>query len=289
MVGGVAIAVAIWLLVVALAEPYSWQTLGTGHDARPYWTALTGSPYLTSTVGAHDAYLYSPAFLQLIGPLRVLPWQAFIAAWTIVMIGAALFVVGPVLLGPVLLLVLPELLGGNITLLIALAIVLGFRWPAAWSFVLLTKVTPGVGLLWFAVRGEWRKLAVAIGATVALVSVSWIVSPTGEWQRWFEVLAVNAGAPITSGSLPVPALVRVPLAVLLIVWGARTDRRWVLPIGCLLAMPVIWYGSLTLLAAVIPLSAEREVRHQWTTAIAIVRAWWDDRRTPGKQREPQGA
>ena len=43
------------------------------------------------------------------------------------------------------------------------AIVLGFRWPFTWAFVLLTKVTPGVGLLWFAVRREWRSLAIALG------------------------------------------------------------------------------------------------------------------------------
>jgi hypothetical protein len=60
---------------------------------------------------------------------------------------------------------LMELAGGNIEILIAVAIVVGFRWPAAWSFVLLTKVTPGVGLLWFAVRREWNQLATALVAT----------------------------------------------------------------------------------------------------------------------------
>ena len=38
-----------------------------------------------------------------------------------------------------------ELAGGNIHLLLAAAIVLGFRWPATWSLVLLTKVTPVSG------------------------------------------------------------------------------------------------------------------------------------------------
>ena len=28
------------------------------------------------------------------------------------------------------------------------------RWPAAWAFVLLTKMTPGIGLLWFAFRRD---------------------------------------------------------------------------------------------------------------------------------------
>jgi len=38
-----------------------------------------------------------------------------------------------------------DLTVGNIHLLLAAAILLGFRWPWTWSFVLLTKITPGIG------------------------------------------------------------------------------------------------------------------------------------------------
>ena len=48
------------------------------------------------------------------------------------------------------LLAVVELSGGNIRLL-GVAAVIGFRRPP-WSFVILTKVTPGIGLLWFVVR-----------------------------------------------------------------------------------------------------------------------------------------
>src|SRR3989442_1267745 len=78
-----------------------------------------------------------------------------------------------------------ELYHGNIRLLIAAAIALGFRYPAAWSFVLLTKVTPGVGLLWFAVRREWRRLAIALGVTAALVAVS-LAFDFRLWQQWIQ-------------------------------------------------------------------------------------------------------
>ena len=50
--------------------------------------------------------------------------------------------------------VLIELQAGNIHLPLALAIGLGLRYPATWVFVLLTKPTLGIGLLWFAVRRE---------------------------------------------------------------------------------------------------------------------------------------
>jgi hypothetical protein len=270
MVLGAIGAVLLWVGVTALTEPYDWTTLGTGHDARPYWTAAFQAPYATSRVGEHNAYLYSPAFLQVIAPLRALPWQAFVGAWTALLIAATVFLVGPALLGLGLLIALPEIFGGNITLLLAAAIVLGFRWPATWSFVLLTKVTPGIGLLWFAVRREWRALAVAAGATLLFVAISYALAPPGVWFAWINELSANATTPIESGSLPVPLLVRLPLAALVIAWGAAGNRRWALPIGCLLALPVIWYGSLSLLVAVIPLVSSRE--------LAAVRGWWAGRR-----------
>ncbi|MEZ4596262.1 MAG: hypothetical protein R3C32_05075 [Chloroflexota bacterium] len=86
-----------------------------------------------------------------------IPWPVFVTAWFAAGVALYVWMVGPWSLA---LLAVPvfavELFIGNIHLLLALAVVLGFRWPAAWSFVLLTKVTPGIGLLWFVVRREWR-------------------------------------------------------------------------------------------------------------------------------------
>ena len=70
-----------------------------------------------------------------------------------------------------------ELYHGNVHLWIASAIVLGFRYPWTWAFVLLTKVTPGLGLVWFAARREWRSLAIALGVTAAIVAVSLVARP----------------------------------------------------------------------------------------------------------------
>ena len=61
-----------------------------------------------------------------------------------------------------------ELYLGNVHILIAVAILLGFKHPWTWAFVLLTKTTCGVGLLWFVVRREWRSLWIALGATAFL-------------------------------------------------------------------------------------------------------------------------
>ncbi|MEZ4597157.1 MAG: hypothetical protein R3C32_10255 [Chloroflexota bacterium] len=108
-------------------------------------------------MGHESAYLYSPAFLPgALAPLRSalvarLPVRVDDAAAA----GAAL-ALRTALFGPLIVLTFPELWGGNITILLAAMIVVGFVRPGAWAFALLTKVTPALRLLWFAVRREWR-------------------------------------------------------------------------------------------------------------------------------------
>ena len=112
--------------------------------------------------------------------------------WTAIMLVAVRFLTGPRLFALGALLAVVELSGGNISLLLAGAMVIGFRYPAAWAFVILTKVTPGIGLLWFVVRREWRQLGIALGATAAIVAVSFVVMP-GAWIEWMQVLVRIAG------------------------------------------------------------------------------------------------
>ena len=149
-----------------------------------------------------------------------------------------------------------EIWGGNIHLLLALAIVLGFRWPGAWAAVLLTKVTPGIGLLWFAARREWRALAIALGTTLAVVVGSWLLAPD-LWSAWLSMLLREAGGQASQGHIPVPIWVRLPLAALLTVYAARRDARWLMPVVVLLAMPVLWWGSLSVLIGSVALERRR--------------------------------
>jgi hypothetical protein len=252
---GIAVAIAAWLLIVVFSEPWG-RLWGTGQDARCYWQATLGDPYLHSDWNDPIAYVYSPAFLQLVSPLTALPWQAFMAAWSAILLVAVRFLTGPRLLaaGVLFPFALMEVAGGNVSLLLAAAIVIGFRWPAAWSLVLLTKVTPGIGLLWFAVRREWRSLAIALGATAAIALVSFVILPN-QWRDWVDVVIRNAlaGKSGTWASVPIPLWIRLPFAIALVVWGARTDRRWTVPVGAMLALPALWYGGLSMLLAVIPL------------------------------------
>ena len=250
---GLVLAIAAWAVIVIFAEPWG-RLWGTGQDARCYYQATLADPYLHSSWNDPIAYVYSPAFLQLVTPLTALPWQAFMAVWTALLIGAVRFLTGPRLLAAGLLFPFTamEVAGGNVSLLLAVAIVIGFRWPAAWAIVLLTKITPGVGLLWFAVRREWRQLAIALGATAAIAAASALVLPDA-WRDWVDVIIGNAGKGGTWASVPVPLWIRLPIAVAIVVWGARTDRRWTVPVASMLALPALWYGGISMLLAVIPL------------------------------------
>jgi hypothetical protein len=115
-------------------------------DAHAYWAANPLDPYNNAALMDFDAYFYSPAFTQAIWPLHALPWPIFAGLWTAAIVVAFRWM-SDLWLGLVILLppVFIEIAVGNIHAFIGVAIVLGFRWPATWAFILLTKVTPGVG------------------------------------------------------------------------------------------------------------------------------------------------
>jgi hypothetical protein len=235
-------------------------------DAFAYWTTRTGDFYATAETGRIGAYLYSPAFAQLLAPLVLLPLAMFTALWTAINCAAVWWLFRGSALASLLFLPIPfEIISGNVHLLYAVAIVVGFRWPATWALMLLTKVTPGIGLLWFAGRREWRSLFVALAVTAAVAGASYVLDPAS-WRRWVELLSVGAG---TAGGgslttvgyyLPVPLLPRLVLAALVVLFASLTNRRWLVPVAVVLALPVIWSNSLAILAAVYPLWRTRSNR-----------------------------
>lgn len=238
------------------------------NDAYGIYVAWRGGLYDVPWL-AHGAYVYAPPFAQLIAPLTLLPWRAFWAVWVGLQLAALLWMTGPRWAAVILLLPWPSIpdypnavagtIGnGNPQLLLAAAIVLAYRYPAAWAAPLLMKVTPGVGLLWYIVRREWRNLAIALGTTAAIVAISFAFAPD-LWRQWFGLLGTAAGAdPRTvERFVYVPLLVRLPVAILLIAWGARTDRYWTVPIAVMLALPAISLGGLAIAVGAIPFLGQR--------------------------------
>lgn len=220
-----------------------------GFDAYAYWHLDIEDPYALAA-GALGAFTYTPVAARLFAPATLLSWPAFLTIWLAILAATLIW------LGwrrSLLVLAFPpvalELYHGNIHLLMAAAVALGFRYPAAWAFVLLTKVTPGVGLLWFAVRREWRPLGIALLATAAIAAVSLVIDAR-LWAEWLSsaVLPVAANG-VDQATLPIPLVVRLPAAAVLVAWGGLTDRKWTVPVAVAIATPVFWVTSLSVLAA----------------------------------------
>jgi hypothetical protein len=249
-----AILVTAIFATARLLDLYPWNE--RIFDLWAYWSTRSGFDYAGARPGVSGAYIYSPAFAHAISPLTALPFSVFAAVWTALLVatlgwlsGWRAFFIG--ILAPVTM----SIAIGQTDLLMAAAIVVGFRWPAAWVVMILTKVTPGIGLFWFAARREWRHLTIALGATFAVVVISWAIDPP-VWRGWIAMLLRFDFPTAANGIyLPIPVWVRLPLVVLLIAWGARTDRRWVLPIGVCLSLPTVWLNTPTILIAMLPLTA----------------------------------
>ena len=239
---------AAYYFVVQRIQPWTF----VGVDARAYWQVDLAHPYIGSGVGDVSTYLYSPAFAQLMAPFSLLPFPVFDGLWTALLLVVCAWLIRPwPWVGLILFLPMTyELFVGNVHFLIAAAIVLGFRAPIAWAFPILTKVTPGLGVLWFAVRREWRALALALGGTAAIVTISFALAPAA-WSDWYAFLLASPGR----SQLLVP---RTVLAAVLVAFGAVTGRRWLVPIAIWLALPIVWVNSWVILLAAIRLRG-REV------------------------------
>ena len=226
------------------------------HDARAYWALELDNLYSRGQVGGVDAFLYSPVFAQAFSPLTWLPWLLFAGLWAALNLAALTWMAGPAIAGLLLLVpgspVIDEVGTGNIHLLLGAAIVLTFRWPAAWALPLLTKVTPGIALLWLAGARRWRSFAVALGATAAIVTVSFLLAP-GLWFDWFNVLSGNVERPIPTeiAVIPGPLWARTAAGAAVALVGGRQGWRWAAPLAATIALPVPWSSGLTVLVGVI--------------------------------------
>jgi hypothetical protein len=245
---------------IVLAAAYWWQLTQNGGepaDVTFFWHAdpanLYPHPELLHERGG-PGYNYSPAWELIVGPARHLPFETFVAIWRALLLVTLLWLAGPLtvfvlFLGPVA----SEVNAGNIQFLLAAAIVLGFRkpawWASTWAFVLLTKVSPGIGLLWFALRREWRHLAWAIGMTGVIVIVTFVIWPD-RWFGWVRLLTAGSPPPVPPYNWSI--WIRLPFALAFVVVGAWRGWRWPVIVGGTLALPVFFFLSPSMLVGVLP-------------------------------------
>ena len=115
-----------------------------------------------------------------------------------------------------------------------------------------------------------RNLALAVGGTAAIAAGSYLLAPN-LWSEYVTTMVDNLSYdPGHPYPVPIPLPIRTAAAAGLVWWGARTDRPWVVPIGAVLALPIIWFHGLAILAALVRLWRERE--RQPTPIVATERS-----------------
>ena len=236
------------------------------NDAYATWNAWHDGRLYPSVWRPVSEYPYAPAFAQVFWPLTLLPWGVVHAAWAAFQLAVLTWMLGP--LGALLALAFPfpridghgtavyaTINNGNPMILVAGAITLGLtRWPGAFAFVLLTKVSAGIGIVYFALRREWRKLGLAVGVTAGIVVVSAVFTPH-LWVEWAQFLhgaafhSASAEALAKERFLPVPMPLRSLVGLALIVIAAWRGWLWAVAVGCFLALPDIHLGGFAVLTA----------------------------------------
>jgi len=263
----------LWALgiLVTVAQADMLGRDGLGQDAHAYWAVWQGdwrTDVYDIPPAQLDAFNYSPVFALLVWPLAQLPWPVFAGVWTALCLAALVWLLRPLgwrWVPPLVLCASPEVLTGNVFWALAVVAALGTvvprpGWAAVWSFAVLTKITPALGPLWHLARGEWRAVAAAAGTTLVLVAGTWLVVPD-LWQQWLAFLLDHeaSGEQVGSQVLP-PLAVRLPLAVVLVLWGGRTGRAWTVPVGMVLATPVASLAVFVMLAALPRIRAAADAR-----------------------------
>jgi hypothetical protein len=253
---GYALVATGWCVAIALG------LIDGAIDARGWWGSPLPNVYVNRDYTTGYGFYFSPVAAFVFYPLTLLPWTVFAALWTAVMFVCLYWLAGRwsfafLFLPPVLW----ELQLANIVLPLGVVAVAGLRHPALWSFALLTKITPGIGVVWFAVRREWRSLAIALGTTVAGALVTFVVAP-GLWSDWIALLASNIDVrPAAVNDMPtLPLLVRLGLALGIVVWGALTNRRWAIPVAVTLATPNLASNAFSSLLGVFRIAREDGLR-----------------------------
>jgi hypothetical protein len=254
-------------------------------DAWTYWTANLSHLYPVQW-GGDQLYIYPPPLAQLTTLLQPIGWSAFIVLWTTLLWAALAYMLGrwtwlfvgvglavvPLGYGAPAELsdVLGHALNGNVQLFIAAGLVIALResgraaawraeaWRAAgWLPAVLTKVVSGIGLGWYVFRFDWRSLVRVLAITAAVCAVSFAFAPN-QWFEWVSWILSHSDSAAPVALEPIPFAVRLPACLALLLWGARTNRAWVVPIVVGFGTPALYLGTYpSMWIAAIPLFLDR--------------------------------
>lgn len=252
------LSVAALGLGLALAVAQVAGLTPLAQDAYVYHrVAASGDLYSVTWQTGGGPYQYSPAFAHVLSFVGWLPLRVFTALWQLGLVAVLVATIRGWALPLVLVgyaapgawsAVASEVAMGNVQIILGAVAVFGLRWPGLWVFALLSKVTPGVGLVWFLARREWRHLAIALGVTALVAGASFIARP-GDWFGWVEYLRTDSPDAFPGWTLPVPLWARLGISAAALWWGGRTDRPWIVPLAVGLSIPMAYGTMLATMAA----------------------------------------
>ncbi len=226
-------------------------------DAVAYWEAgQSQNLYPEHWSEVATGYLfYPPPVAQVMTFLQPIGWPVFVTilttaifasmwycagrwSWVLLALGLPflLFKIGPQVAATFL----GYALMGNLQWILAALTIVALRHPSVWSIQLVTKVTSAIGWWWHPLRGEWRAAAIGAAASTAILAISFALSPA-LWYEFIDFVGRNG----TMSDPPleaffVPFGIRLATAAPLVVWGARTNRPWTVPVACGWSLPALY-------------------------------------------------
>jgi hypothetical protein len=260
---------AVLLAVIATAE---WSHL---NDEFAYWQAgarlWAGQPLYDPSAAPNTpyAYWYPPPLAQVLAPVTAfVSADAFAVAWTALLLGCLWWLGGRnVLVALALIAFLPvavELRVRNVHLVIAVLSVLALRrsW-AFWVPAAAIKITPVLGIAYFAAAGRWRDAVKASVLGAAILAISVALGPQA-WRQFLDVVGARAGT--DGGSLfPIPFALRLAVGLALVIIAGRIAVRAtsraesprvgeaLLIVALVVANPTLWATAFSMLIAILPL------------------------------------
>jgi hypothetical protein len=249
----------LFVLGIAYCAAVIWGGLDYGGE--PWRIGDAGAWYYTDTPydwsdrpSGVAQFRYSPAFLWITEPLRWLPLEVYVVAWFGLHIAALLWLRAAWMLA--IPFVADDVIRGNITVFLAVAVVVAMRWGGAWAFIALTKVAPAAAIGWHVARREWGYLAWATAVTLAIVAAGAGVEPQ-LWMEWLKSLTIGEATYEAVHPLG-PIWFRIIITFAVSLYAGWSHRVWLVPIAMMAGVPGLWPYNLALIAA-IPLLANQPV------------------------------
>jgi hypothetical protein len=88
-----------------------------------------------------------------------------------------------------------------------------------------------------------------------------------QWVAWFAQISSEVNT--APNMIPIPLVVRLAVAALLIAYAARTGRAWILAPAVALSLPLLWFHGLAILVAITPLLRASRSEHSAIASDAV--------------------